>query len=116
MQYYRGDAIDSNKREVYCTQQKCHNQYNNNIHVHVVFLPCAHAQGVKQSVYPSVVVVVVVVGTKIARSRVLGICVSCKQNLSVDIGVVYRARPFLALVLYARGGGSSKGHVWNAIN
>ena len=87
-----------------------------NIHVHVVFLPCAHAQGVKQSVCPSVVVVV---GTKIARSRVLGIFVSCKQNLSVDISVVYRARPFLALVLYARGGGgggSSKGHVWNAIN
>ena len=39
-------------------------------------LPRAHAQGVKQSVCPSVVVVivvVVVVGTKIARSRVLGI-------------------------------------------
>ena len=32
-------------------------------------LPCTHAQGVKQLVCPSVVVVVVVVGTKIARSR-----------------------------------------------
>ena len=31
-------------------------------------------------------------------------------------GLVYRARPFLALVLYARGEGSSKGHVWYAIN
>ena len=37
-------------------------------------LPRAHAQGVKQSVFMSVVVVVVVVvGKKIARSRVLGI-------------------------------------------
>ena len=36
----------------------------------IVLLPRAHAQGVKQS---SVVVVVVVVGTKIARSSVLGI-------------------------------------------
>ena len=35
-----------------------------------------HAQGVKQSVCLSVVVVVVVVGTKITRSRVLGICAS----------------------------------------
>ena len=48
-----------------------------------VSLPRAHAQGVKQS---SVVVVVVVVGTKIARSRVLGICARCKHNQSVDIG------------------------------
>ena len=32
---------------------------------------CMHAQGVKKSVCPSVVVVV---GTKIARSQVLGIC------------------------------------------
>ena len=30
--------------------------------------------------------VVVVVGTKIARSRVLGICARCKHNQSVDIG------------------------------
>ena len=46
-------------------------------------LPRAHAQGVKQSVCLSVVVVV---GTKIARSRVLGICASSKHNQSVDIG------------------------------
>ena len=45
-------------------------------------LPRAHAQGVKQSVCPSVVVV----GTKIARSRVLGVCACCKHNQSVDIG------------------------------
>ena len=45
-------------------------------------LPRAHAQGVKQSVCMSVVVV----GTKIARSRVLGICACCKHNQSVDIG------------------------------
>ena len=32
------------------------------------------------------VVVVVVVGTKIVRSRVLGICAYCKHNQSVDIG------------------------------
>ena len=44
-----------------------------------------HAQGIKQSVCLSVVVVVVV-STKIARSRVLGICASCKHNQSVDIG------------------------------
>ena len=37
-------------------------------------------QGVKQSVCPSVV------GTKIARSRVLGVCVCYKHNPSVDIG------------------------------
>ena len=44
-----------------------------------------HAQGVKQSVCPSVVIVVVV-GTKVSRSCVLGICVCCKHNQSVDIG------------------------------
>ena len=51
------------------------------------FLSHAHAQGVKQSVCPSVVVVVVVVvvGTKIARSRDLGICACCKHNELVDI-------------------------------
>ena len=49
-------------------------------------LPRAHAQGVKQSVCPSVVIVVVVVGTKIARSRVLGIRACCKLNQSVDNG------------------------------
>ena len=46
-----------------------------------MLLPRAHAQGVKHVV----VVVVVVVGTKIARSRVLGICAYCKHNQSVDI-------------------------------
>ena len=52
-----------------------------------ISLPRAHAQGVKQSVYMSVVVVVVVVvGTKIARSRVLGVCACYKHNQSVDIG------------------------------
>ena len=55
-------------------------------YVGTLFLPRAHAQGVKQSVCPSVVVVVVVVGTKIARSRVLGVCTCCKHNQSVDIG------------------------------
>ena len=46
-------------------------------------LPRAHAQGVKQSVCPSVVVVVV--GTKITRSQVLGVCACCKHNQSVVI-------------------------------
>ena len=50
----------------------------------LALLPRTHAQGVKQSVCPSVVVVVV--GTKIARSRVLGVCACCKHNQSVDIG------------------------------
>ena len=54
------------------------------------YLPRVHAQGVKQSVCPSVVVVVVVVivvvGTKIARSRVLGFYACCKLNQSVDNG------------------------------
>ena len=49
----------------------------------VLLLPRAHAQGVEQS---SIVVVVVVVGTKIARSRVLGIYACCNHNQSVDIG------------------------------
>ena len=43
-----------------------------------------HEQGVKQSVCLSVVIVVVV-GMKIARSSVLGICASFKHNQSVDI-------------------------------
>ena len=51
----------------------------------LALLPRAHAQGVKQSVCLSVVVVVVVIGTKIARSRVLGVCACCKHNQSVDI-------------------------------
>ena len=52
-----------------------------------ILLPRAHAQGVKQSVCMSVVVVVVVVvGTKIARSRVLGVCACYKHNILVGIG------------------------------
>ena len=50
----------------------------------LVYLPHTHAQGVKQSVCPSVVVVIV--GTKIIRSQVLGICACCKHNELVDIG------------------------------
>ena len=50
----------------------------------LLLLPRAHALGVKQSVCTSVVVVVV--GTKIARSRVLGVCACYKHNQSVDIG------------------------------
>ena len=46
-------------------------------------LPRMHAQGVKQSARLSVIVVV---GTKIARSRVLGICASYKHDQSVDMG------------------------------
>ena len=48
------------------------------------FLPRAHAQGVKQSVCPSIIIVVV--GTKIVRSRVLGVYARCKHNQSIDIG------------------------------
>ena len=44
-----------------------------------------HKLGVKQSVYLSVVVVVIV-STKIARYHILGICACCKHNQSVDIG------------------------------
>ena len=48
-----------------------------------------HAQGVKQSVCPSVVVVViivvVVVGRKIVISRLLGICECYKHNKLIDI-------------------------------
>ena len=52
-----------------------------------MILPHAHEQGVQQLVCMSVVVViVVVVGTKITRSRVLGIYACCKYNQSVDIG------------------------------
>ena len=42
-----------------------------------------YAQGVKQSVYLSVIIVV---GTKIARSHILGICACYKHNQLVDIG------------------------------
>ena len=45
-------------------------------------LPHTHEQGVKQLVCPSVIVV----GMKITRYRVLGICVCCKHNQLVDIG------------------------------
>ena len=44
-------------------------------------------QGVKQLVCLSVIVVVIIiVGTKIARSRVLDICACCKHNQAVEIG------------------------------
>ena len=50
-------------------------------------LPRTHVQGVKQSVCTSVIVVIiVVVGTKIARSCFLGICACYKHNQLVDIG------------------------------
>ena len=49
-----------------------------------MFLPHAHVQGVKQSVCLSVVVVVVI-GTKITRFRILGNYACCKHNQSVDI-------------------------------
>ena len=49
------------------------------------FLPRVYVQGVKQSVY-MYLSIVVVIGTKITRSRVLGICACCKHNQSVDIG------------------------------
>ena len=51
-------------------------------------------QGVKQSVCMSVIVVIIaVVGTKIARCRVLGIHARCKHSQSVGIGdkLVYSA-------------------------
>ena len=48
----------------------------------MLLLPHVYAQGVKQLVCLSVVVVI----KKIVRSHVLGICASCKHNQSVDIG------------------------------
>ena len=48
------------------------------------YLPCAHVQGVKQSICMSVVVVV---NMKIAKSHVLGICACCKHNQLVGISV-----------------------------
>ena len=51
-------------------------------HLCMWLLPREHAQGVKQSVCPSVVVIV---GTKIAIFRVLGVCAGSKHNQSVDI-------------------------------
>ena len=54
-----------------------------------------HAQGAKQSVCLSVIIVViVVVGTKITRSRILGICACCKHNQSVDNGEKLVCTPF----------------------
>ena len=55
------------------------------IHPTLLLLPRAHAQGVKQSVCMSVVVV----GTKIARSRVLGVYACYKHNQSVDTWIFY---------------------------
>ena len=52
--------------------------------LYIIYYP-ALVQGVKQLICPSIVVVVDVVGTKIARSRVLGVCVCCKHNQLVDI-------------------------------
>ena len=51
------------------------------IRLTTVSLFCTHAQGVKQLVCPSVVV-----GTKITRSQIVGICACCKHNELVDIG------------------------------
>ena len=53
-----------------------------------------HVQGVKQLVCLSVVVVIVVVGTKIARSCILGICACCKHNQSVDSDEKLVCMPF----------------------
>ena len=53
------------------------------VHNYNYILPCVHAQGVKKSICLSVIIVVV--STKIARSRVLGICACCKHIQSVDI-------------------------------
>ena len=53
--------------------------YHPYLFIQCQLLPCVHAQGVKQSIC--------VVGMKIARYRVLGICVCCKHNESVDIYV-----------------------------
>ena len=39
-------------------------------------------------------VIVVIVGMKIAKSRVLGICTRCKDNQSVDIGEKLVSTPF----------------------
>ena len=62
------------------------------LHVLARLLPRTHVQGVKQSIYLSVVVVTI--GTKIARYRVLGIYVYCKHNQSVDIDEKLVCTPF----------------------
>ena len=49
----------------------------------LIISPRAYARG--KAIGLSVVVIVVV-STKIARYRILGICVSCKHNQLVDIG------------------------------
>ena len=49
---------------------------------YLLSLPRVHAQGVKQSVCMSVVVVI---GTKITRSRILGIYACCEHNQSLDV-------------------------------
>ena len=69
-------------------------------YMYLCSLPRAHAQGVKQSVCPSVIVVVV--GTKIARSRVLGVCACYKHSQSVDIGekLVFICFEFLKKAYY----------------
>ena len=54
--------------------------YNTCIEILEDLLPCAHAQGVKQSVLS------VFVGTKIATSWDLSIWVTCKHNISIKIG------------------------------
>ena len=51
-----------------------------------MILPHTHAQGVQQLFCMSVVVTVIVIDTKIARSRVLDICACCKYNQSLNIG------------------------------
>ena len=51
-----------------------------------MILSHTHAQGVQQLVCMSVVVAVIVIGTKIARSHVLDICACCKYNQSLNIG------------------------------
>ena len=51
-----------------------------------VWLPRSHAQGVKQSVLSVIESSSVVIGTKIARSRDLGIQVTRKHNESIEFG------------------------------
>ena len=58
--------------------------YQNLDHSYPWLLPCAHAQGVKQSVLSVRRLSSVI--TKIARSWVLGICVCCNYHRLVDVG------------------------------
>ena len=68
-----------------------------------IFTLCACARG-KAIGLPGClsVVVVVVVGTKVARSRVLGICAHCKHKQSVDISekLVYTSFELLKKAYY----------------